>query len=202
MSPSGVVPVRGHPKSEPLRRIGQGNLTGNLHIHQCPGRAAGDRTCASDLHRPRAIRSHRGADKASAASRGAGECCAAAKCSSDTAPTRPRPTRTGLLACGTDPQRPPCLQMVRRRSAESHHHAHAYVTDEAASVGRCRRGCLQSRGSAVRGRPLLAGRPRKPGRRSAGALLHRLRCGQDARRCSAGRIRRRGASWRCSAGRL
>jgi hypothetical protein len=35
----------GHPKAEPPRRIGQGSLTGSLtgslHMHQCPGRAAG-----------------------------------------------------------------------------------------------------------------------------------------------------------------
>jgi hypothetical protein len=36
------APVHGGtPKTEPPRRIGQGNLPGNLHIHQCPGRAAG-----------------------------------------------------------------------------------------------------------------------------------------------------------------
>jgi hypothetical protein len=55
-----------------------------------------------------------GRDEASAAGQGSGECCAAAKCSNGIALTRPQPTRTGLLACGTDLQRPPCPQMVRR----------------------------------------------------------------------------------------
>jgi hypothetical protein len=52
-----------------------------------------------------ATNSHRGADEASATAPGrAGEGCAAAKCSNDAAPTRPRPTRTSLPTCGTDLQ--------------------------------------------------------------------------------------------------
>jgi len=86
------------------------------------GTAAGFLACYCPLHlsdlgsaiRSRDISSHlcplRG--RYNTAPRGA----AAAKCSNRNERSRPHPTRTDLLACVNDLQRPSCLSMVRRRS--------------------------------------------------------------------------------------
>lgn len=68
------MPAGGHPKTEPPRRIGQGNLTGNLHMQpvllaaatSALGRAAGAGPARVTFTGPRATSSHRAADEASA----------------------------------------------------------------------------------------------------------------------------------------